>query len=125
MRLAVYDCSMLQLGELTHEDAFESCFLPKEGVAPIYGVISALDPKVGQPSGNPLAAGYEVLLRLMHKYSIQRIVLSTVSVSSPDDKFSIIREILVASIKIIGYTAWTGQDGLSSHCVNIPPFSSS
>jgi len=95
-------------GELTQEDAFESCFLPKEGVAPIYGVISALGPKVGQPSGNPLAAGYEVLLRLVHKYSIQRIVLlSTVSLSSPEDRFSIIREILVAGIKIIGYTAWT------------------
>ncbi|KAF9517579.1 hypothetical protein BS47DRAFT_1314310 [Hydnum rufescens UP504] len=108
MRLVVYHYSMLQLGELTQEDAFESCFLPKEGVAPIYGVISALGPKVGQPSGNPLAAGYEVLLRLVHKYSIQRIVLlSTVSLSSPEDRFSIIREILVAGIKIIGYTAWT------------------
>ncbi|KAF9519534.1 hypothetical protein BS47DRAFT_1288308, partial [Hydnum rufescens UP504] len=86
---------------------FESCFRPKEGVAPNYGVISALGPKFGQPSRNPLAAGYEDLLRLMYKYCIQRIVLlSTLSMSSPEDRFSIIREILVAGI-IIGYTAWT------------------
>lgn len=60
--------------------------------------------------GNPIAHGYELLLAKMQEFAVSRLVLlSTVSVSAPQDHFSIIREGLVNGIKLIGYTAWTGD----------------
>jgi len=96
-------------GELSDESKMATCFLPENNVLPIDGVISALGSVRGQPRGNPITAGYAILLRLMHRFHVANrlVLLSTVSVSSPRDHWSTIRETLVAGIKLIGYTAWT------------------
>ena len=87
-----------------------TCFTKPEPFPDIKGVISILGAKVGQPSGNPITKGYEIILKLMKKYDVRNIVLlSTVSVKSPKDHFSPIREALVAGIKVIGRTAWEGK----------------
>lgn len=94
-------------GELNDEAKLSSCFT---GSQKIDGVISTLGPKVGQPKGNPIAHGYKNLLKKMHEFGVRRLVLlSTVSISAPEDHFSVIRESMVAGIKIIGYSAWTGD----------------
>lgn len=96
-------------GDLHDRVAFKTCFVQDDGnPVGIDSVISALGPRRGQPSGNPITTGYEILLPLMHTYHVTRLViLSTVSVSSPKDHFSTVRETLVAGIKLIGYYAWT------------------
>ena len=87
-----------------------TCFTRPEGFPDISGIISVLGAKVGQPSGNPITKGYEIIFKLMKKYYIKNIVLlSTVSVKSPKDHFSPIRETLVAGIRAIGHTAWEGK----------------
>jgi hypothetical protein len=46
----------------------------------------------------------------MREFGVSRLVLlSTVSVLAPQDNFSVVREGLVNGIKLIGYTAWTGD----------------
>lgn len=94
-------------GELNDDAKLSSCFT---GLHKIDGVISTLGPKVGQPKGNPIAHGYENLLKKMHEFGVKRLVLlSTISISAPEDHFSVVRESMVAGIKIIGYSAWTGD----------------
>ena len=98
------------VGELHDESTVATCFTKPESFPDIGGVISVLGPKVGQPSGNPITKGYEIILKLMKKHDVKNIVLlSTVSVQSPKDHFSPIRETLVAGIKVVGHTAWEGK----------------
>lgn len=65
-------------------------------------------PVFAPPRGNPITAGYALLLPLLSTYSVSSlVVLSTVSVSAPQDQFSLVRETLVRGIKTIGYSAWS------------------
>lgn len=65
---------------------------------------------MGQPYGNPITKGYEVLFEKMREFGVKRVVLlSTISVSSPKDGFSLARESLVAGIRLVGNSAWAGE----------------
>lgn len=111
-------------GELNDKIALDACFsaATAKDKLPVHGIISVLGPKTGQPKGNPLTKGYEVILRLMKQYGIERMVLlSTVSVQSPKDHFSTIRETLVAGIKLVGYTAWQGTPSPLTLFYVLPP----
>ncbi|KAF8317580.1 NAD(P)-binding protein [Clavulina sp. PMI_390] len=94
-------------GELNDVAALSTCFAPREGLRKIDAIISALGAKVGQPKGNPLTKGYEILLAKMKEFSVPRLIfLSSVSVTSRHDHFSLVRESMVAGIMLIGYTSW-------------------
>lgn len=64
----------------------------------------------GHFRGNPLTHGYDLILKKMQEFSVSRLVLiSTASVSTPEDKASLVRVALVGVIKLIAYKAWTGK----------------
>ncbi|KAF8311129.1 uncharacterized protein EI90DRAFT_2922344 [Cantharellus anzutake] len=126
------------VGQLDDEAALESCFSKLEDFPVVKGIISVLGAKVGQPQGNPITKGYEIIFKLMKMHDIKNIVLlSTVSVKSPKDHFSLVRESLVAGIKLIGHSAWedvvaTGElvhseasDGLNVTLARVPTLNDS
>ena len=89
-------------GELTDLDALSTA------IQGVNVVLSALGPLANHPPGNIIATFYGHLVDLMIKHSIKRIiVLGTASISDSKDKFSLVFKLLIATVRLGAYNAYS------------------
>jgi len=96
-------------GSFEAEDE-ESLSKSMEGV---HAVLSALGPPTTltkapfHPSNTPLAHAYSRIIRIMQAHNVKRLIaLGTSSIKDPNDKPSVVYQILVNGVKTLAYNAY-------------------
>lgn len=90
-------------GELEDHTALDTALAGADAV------LSALGPKYGNPSGNPIARGYSAVLEAMRRQDVKRLIaLGTPSIKDEqNDKFSLVYAGMVKTVKFGAPTAYS------------------